>query len=57
MDIPSDRNDSKACRPGAILALAQTVRGMVGRLIGFFSLTEAERLKVGIFLGDMDEDR
>jgi hypothetical protein len=35
----------------------QTVRDMAGRLLGFFALTEAERLKVGIYLGGMEQDR
>ena len=54
MDIASDRVNSKEDRPGALLALVQAVRGMVGRLRGFFALTEDERLKVGIYLGGME---
>ena len=54
MDIASDRDNSKEDRPGALLALVQAVRGMVGRLYGFFALTDDERLKVGIYLGGME---
>ena len=57
MDTASDRDNSKEDRPGALLALVQTVRGMVGRLYGFFALTDDERLKVGIYLGGMEQDR
>jgi hypothetical protein len=57
MDIASDRDNSKEDRPGALLALVQAVRGMVGRLYGFFALTDDERLKVGIYLGGMESDR
>ena len=57
MAIASERNDSEAYRPGPLLALVQAVRGMVGRLFGFFALTEDERLKVGIYLGGMEQDR
>jgi hypothetical protein len=55
--MPSQGNDSQMNRPGPRLALVQAVRGMVGRLVGFFVLTEAERLKVGIYLGGMEQDR
>jgi hypothetical protein len=37
--------------------VVQTVRDIVGRLLGFFALTEAERLTVGIYLGGMEQDR
>jgi hypothetical protein len=57
MDIASDLDNSKEDRPGALLALVQAVRGMVGRLYGFFALTDDERLKVGIYLGGMEQDR
>jgi hypothetical protein len=53
----SDTSDSMANRSGAILAVVQTVRDMVGRLLGFFALTEDERLKVGIYPGGMEQDR
>ena len=57
MDIASGRDNSKEDSPGALLAVVQAVRGMVGRLFEFFALTEDERLKVGIYLGGMEQDR
>jgi hypothetical protein len=57
LDISSDGHDSQANRPGALLALVQTVRAMAGWLIGFFALTDAERLYGGIYLGGMERDQ
>jgi len=57
MGIASERNDSEAYRPGPLLALVQAVRGIVGRLFGFFALTDDDRLKVGIYPGGMERDR
>ena len=57
MDIASERNNSKAYRPGPLLAVVQAVRDMFARLYGFFALTDDERLKVGIYLGGMEQDR
>jgi hypothetical protein len=57
MDIAADRDDSKAYRPGPLLALVMAVRGMVARLYGFLALTDDEWSKVGIYLGGMEQDR
>jgi hypothetical protein len=57
MGTSSERNDSEAYRPGPLLAVVQAVRDMVARLYGFFALTDDERLKVGIYLGGMEQDR
>jgi hypothetical protein len=57
MDIASERDNSKAYRPGPLQAVVQAVRDMVARVYGFFALTEDERLKVGIYLGGMEQDQ
>ena len=57
MDIATERDDSKAYRPSPLLAVVQAVRDMVARLYGFFALTDDDRLKVGIYLGGMEQDR
>jgi len=57
MGTSSERNDSEAYRPGPLLAVVQAVRDMAARLYGFFALTDDERLKVGIYLGGMEQDR
>ena len=52
MDATSDTNASTVSQQAA-LAVGQTVRLVVGLLLGFLALTEAEQLKAGIYLGDM----
>jgi hypothetical protein len=51
MDISADKYKSDGNRAGPFLAVLQTVRGIAGWLIGFFTLTEADRLKAGIYVG------
>ena len=53
LDSTSDTNASTVHQPAA-LAVGQTVRLVVGWLLGFLALTEAEQLKAGIYLGGMD---
>lgn len=40
-----------------LLAVQQSVRLMVGWLIGFLALTETEQLKAGIYLGGKHRER
>jgi len=40
MDISAGKYKSDGNRPGPFLAMLQTVRGIAGWLIGFFTLTE-----------------
>jgi hypothetical protein len=36
--------------------MLQTIRGFIGWLIGFFTLTEEERLEAGVFVGNRWRD-
>ena len=56
MDNSADKNKSDSNRPGPFLAVLQTVRSIVRRLIGFFTLTEADQLKAGIHVGGEGRD-
>ena len=51
MDISTDKYKSDSKRPGLFLAVLHTLGGIVQGLIGFFTLTEEERLEAGIFVG------
>lgn len=51
MDIPADKYKLDGNRPGPFLAVLQTVLGITRRLIGFFMLIVADRLKAGIYVG------
>jgi hypothetical protein len=48
MDISVDKSELDGNRLGPFLAVSQTVRDIVRRLIGFFELTESDKLKAGI---------
>ncbi len=48
------KSDGK--RSGPFLAVLRTVQGFIRRLIGFFTLTEEERLKAGIYRGGGGRD-
>jgi len=56
MDIPVDKSKSGSKRPGPILAVMQAITGMVRWLVGFFTLTEENRLKAGIYVGGEGRD-
>ena len=56
MDNLSDNYMSNVNRPGPFAAVLHTVLGIVRRPIGFFKLTEEDRLKAGIFLGAKGPD-
>ena len=50
MDSPADKYASDDNhRSDPFLAIAQTMREFVSRLVGFFTVTEEERLKAGIY--------
>ena len=55
MDIPSEKYKSEESQPAPISTVLQTVTGFVSSVIGFFSLTEEERLQAGI--NERDEGR
>jgi hypothetical protein len=56
MDISADKYESDGSRPGTFLAGLQTVRGIIRRVVGFFTLTEEDRSKAGIYLGGEGRD-
>jgi hypothetical protein len=56
MGILVDKYKSYINRPGPFSAVLQTVRGFVRRLVGFFALTEEDRLKAGIYVSGQDRD-
>ena len=51
MDISADKSKSDGNRPRPFLAVLQTIRGLIGGLIGFFTLTEEERLEADVIVG------
>ena len=56
MHILSDKSISNVNRPGPFSAVLNTVLGIIGWLIGFFTLTEEERSMAGIYLGSEGRD-
>jgi hypothetical protein len=56
MDISADKYESDSNRLDPFLAVMQIIWGIIGRLIGFFTLTEADRLKAGIYYGGEERD-
>jgi hypothetical protein len=56
MDIQADKFKSDTNRLGPFSAVLQTGLGIVRWLIGFFTLTEEDRLKAGIYLGGEGRD-
>lgn len=56
MDISADKYKLVINQPGHILAVLHTMLGIVRGLLGFFTLTEEERLKAGIYLGGEGRD-
>jgi hypothetical protein len=57
MDILADKYKSNKNQSGFFSAVLHTVRGFVRRLVGFFALTEEDRLKAGIYNGSKGPDR
>jgi hypothetical protein len=56
MDISADKSKSDGNRPRPFLAVLQTIRGFIGELIEFFTLTDEERLEAGFFIGNQWRD-
>lgn len=56
MDISADKSKSDSKRSSLFSALLQTLRSFIGRLIGFFTLTEEERLEAGVMVGNQWHD-
>ena len=54
--IESDKYISNVNQPGAFSAVLHNVLGIVRRLIGFFTLTEEDRLMAGIRVGGEGRD-
>jgi hypothetical protein len=51
MDTSTDQYQSHVNRPDRFLAVLKTLLHIVEWPIGFFTLTDAERSKAGIYLG------
>ena len=56
MDISADKSKSDSKWPRPFLAGWQTLKGFIGGLIGFFTLTEEERLEAGVIVGNQRRD-
>ena len=56
MDISADKSKSDSERSRPLFAVLQTIRGFIGGLIGFFTLTEEERLEAGVMVGNQSRD-
>lgn len=56
MGILADKYKSYINRPGPFSAALHIVKGFIRRLVGFFILTEEERLKAGIYKSGQDRD-
>ena len=54
--IESDKYISNVNQPGPFSTVLHTVLGIVRRLIGFFTLTEEDRLTAGIHVGGEGRD-
>jgi hypothetical protein len=57
MDFPSENSKANHNQLDLFSTVLQTVRNFVGRLIGFFILTDEERLKAGIGARSEGRDR
>jgi len=56
MGILADKYKAYINRSDPFSAVLQTVRGFVRRLVGFFAITEEDRLKAGIYISGQDRD-
>jgi len=57
MDVSADQYESDDThRSGSFLAVTQQIRDIVKWLVGFFTVTEEDRLKAGIVLGTEGHD-
>jgi hypothetical protein len=57
MDTSADRNRLDMNRTDPLLAVLHTLLGLVRRAIGFFVLTEEDKLKAGIYTSSQGRDR
>ncbi len=56
MDISADKSKSDVNRSEPFFAVLQTSGWLIGWLIGFFTLTEEERLEAGVVIGNQWRD-
>jgi hypothetical protein len=56
MEISADKYKSDGNQSNPFFGVMRTIQGFVRRLIGFFTLTEEERLKAGVFRGGGGRD-
>jgi hypothetical protein len=56
MDISVDEHESDGNRPSPFFTVLRTIRGIPGWLAEFFTLTEEENVKAGIYLGGQGRD-
>jgi len=56
MDISINEYRSDANRMESFYFWIKIVTGIAGRLVGFFYLTEEDRVKAGIYVSDDDHD-
>ena len=56
MDISADKYKSDGNQSNPIFAVMRTIQGLIRGLIGFFTLTDEERLKAGVFRGGGGRD-
>ena len=56
MDASADNYKSDGNRTEPFVSALKTVRGFVKRLIGFFTLSEEDRLKAGLHVGGEGRD-
>ena len=50
MDISTDGRPSEADRPGPYSAVLQSLRDIIRRLIEWFTVTDEDRTKAGIYI-------
>ncbi|MBN2500021.1 MAG: hypothetical protein JXB38_04580 [Anaerolineales bacterium] len=56
MDISADKYESEGNNLGLFLAVLHTLSGIIREMIGFFTLTEGERLEAGVVIGNQWRD-
>jgi len=56
MDISADNYKSDINRPNIFSTVLQTLLGTVRWLVGFFTLTEEDRILAGIYLDSKERD-
>jgi hypothetical protein len=56
MDISADKYKSDGNQSNPFFVVMRTIQAFTRRLIGYFTLTEEERLKAGIYRGGGGRD-